>query len=64
MIVLEKQVGVLSNLIREQDVLVLHENSLDSIIELGVAHTRAVEPREEVSDETQEQWNILKHKLG
>ena len=53
-----------ADLIREEDVLILHEDGLNSIVELGVAYTRAIKAWEQVSNEPQEQRNILKHKLG
>ena len=55
---------LLSHLVGEQDILVLHENGLDGVVELRVAHTGAVQSGEQVPDEPQKQWHVLKHKLG
>ena len=51
-------------LVGEQNVLVLHENGLNCVIELGVPDPRAVQAGEQVPNETQEERHVLKHKLG
>ena len=51
-------------LVREKDILVVFQDGLHGIIEVRVADARAVQPREQVRDEAQEERNVLKDKLG
>ena len=50
-------------LIRQHGVFLLLKDVLYSVVELGVANTGTVQPREQVCDQPQKQRHVLKHKL-
>ena len=53
-----------TDLVGQHDVLVLGECLLHGVVEVGIAHTGTVNPREQVRDESQEERDVLKDKLG
>lgn len=55
--------GKMKHLVRKDNIFVLFQYVLNSIIEVRIANTRAVKSWEKVSDQTKEQRDILIHKL-
>lgn len=53
-----------TNLLWQSKVLSVLQDLLHCIIEAGVPDTRTVQPREQVTDEAEEEGNVLKDKLG
>ena len=51
-------------LLREENILVIHQHSFNCIIELWIANSWTVQAGKQVPDQTQEERNILKYKLG
>ena len=49
---------------REQHVAVVLQDLFHSVVEVRVTDPGAVQTREQIRDETQEERNILKHELG
>lgn len=52
------------NLVIEQDVVVLLQHIFYGIIEVWVSHSRAVQAREQIADQTQEERHVVEHELG
>ena len=53
-----------SYLLWQQHISTILQHLFHSIIEIGIAHSGAVETREQIRNESQEERYILKHKLG
>ena len=48
----------------EKNVVIVFQRLLDGVVEVGVADAGAVQPREEIGDEAQEEGHVLKDELG
>lgn len=55
---------ILTDLLWQQNVLVFLQSLFHCVVEVGIANTWAVKSREQIADETQEQWNVIIDELG
>jgi len=53
-----------SDLLRQQDVLVLLQSVLDGVVEVRIANARTVESRKQIVDESEKQRNVVVDELG